>query len=146
LAGAYDFPGQSACIFLAALFQACSAFVENNASDLGSSRRDVARRKNDLQHRKIGKSLKELRANLALVGGPFTCLSFSVTAISQMTIKFCANRECSIYGQVVYTPSTRCTCCRWDLRPSRNKSEERIAQQSPVPRAKNMRTRSLPAV
>ncbi len=38
-------------------------------------------------------------------------------------MKFCPNYRCAAYGRVVYTQSTRCGFCRWDLRPPRMKSE-----------------------
>ena len=40
-----------------------------------------------------------------------------------MTMKFCPNYRCAAYGRVVYTQSTRCAFCRWDLKPPRMKSE-----------------------
>jgi len=38
-------------------------------------------------------------------------------------MKFCPNSKCVAYGRVVYTPSTRCVLCRWDLKPPRMLSE-----------------------
>ena len=38
-------------------------------------------------------------------------------------MKFCPNYGCVAYGRVVYTQSTRCVFCRWDLKPPRMKSE-----------------------
>jgi hypothetical protein len=38
-------------------------------------------------------------------------------------MKFCPNYDCVAYGRVVYTQSTRCVICRWDLKPPRMKSE-----------------------
>ena len=40
-----------------------------------------------------------------------------------MTMKFCPNYGCAAYGRFVYTQSTRRAFCRWDLKPSRLKSE-----------------------
>jgi hypothetical protein len=40
-----------------------------------------------------------------------------------MIMKFCPNYGCVAYGRVVYTQSTRCAFCRWDLKPPRMKSE-----------------------
>lgn len=40
-----------------------------------------------------------------------------------MTMKFCPNYGCVAYQRLVYTQSTRCAFCRWDLKPSRPKSE-----------------------
>jgi len=38
-------------------------------------------------------------------------------------MKFCPNYKCVAYGRVVYSQSTRCAFCRWDLKPPRMKSE-----------------------
>ena len=38
-------------------------------------------------------------------------------------MKYCPNYKCVAYGRVVYSQSTRCAFCRWDLKPSRMKSE-----------------------
>jgi hypothetical protein len=38
-------------------------------------------------------------------------------------MKFCPNYGCVAYGRMVYTQSTRCVFCRWDLKPPRMKSE-----------------------
>jgi hypothetical protein len=40
-----------------------------------------------------------------------------------MIMKFCPNYSCVAYGRVVYTQTTRCAFCRWDLKPPRMKSE-----------------------
>jgi hypothetical protein len=40
-----------------------------------------------------------------------------------MIMKFCPNYHCVAYGRVVYTQTTRCVFCRWDLKPPRMKSE-----------------------
>jgi len=40
-----------------------------------------------------------------------------------MIMKFCPNYRCVAYGRVVYTQTTRCAFCRWDLKPPRMKSE-----------------------
>jgi hypothetical protein len=40
-----------------------------------------------------------------------------------MIMKFCPNYRCVSYGRVVYTQSTVCVFCRWDLKPPRMKSE-----------------------
>ena len=45
-------------------------------------------------------------------------------------MKFCPNYGCVAYGRVVYTQSTRCAFCRWDLKPPRMKSE--TAEESPT--------------
>lgn len=44
-------------------------------------------------------------------------------AVKIMNMKFCPNYGCVAYGRVVYTQSTRCVFCRWDLKPPRMKSE-----------------------
>jgi hypothetical protein len=44
-------------------------------------------------------------------------------ASTTMIMKFCPNYGCVAYGRVVYTQSTRCVFCRWDLKPPRMKSE-----------------------
>jgi hypothetical protein len=38
-------------------------------------------------------------------------------------MKYCPNYRCVAYGRVVYSQSTRCVFCRWDLKPPRMKSE-----------------------
>jgi hypothetical protein len=38
-------------------------------------------------------------------------------------MKYCPNYKCVAYGRVVYSQSTRCAFCRWDLKPPRMKSE-----------------------
>jgi len=38
-------------------------------------------------------------------------------------MKFCPNNKCVAFGRVVYTQSTRCVFCRWDLKPPRMLSE-----------------------
>jgi hypothetical protein len=38
-------------------------------------------------------------------------------------MKYCPNYQCVAYGRVVYSQSTRCAFCRWDLKPPRMKSE-----------------------
>jgi len=38
-------------------------------------------------------------------------------------MKFCPNYSCVAFGRVVYTQSTRCVFCRWDLKPPRMLSE-----------------------
>jgi len=38
-------------------------------------------------------------------------------------MKYCPNYKCAAYGRVVYSQSTRCAFCRWDLKPPRMKSE-----------------------
>jgi hypothetical protein len=43
-----------------------------------------------------------------------------------MTMKFCPNYRCVAYRRLVYTQSTRCAFCRWDLKPPRLKSETAI--------------------
>jgi hypothetical protein len=48
-----------------------------------------------------------------------------------MNMKFCPNYGCVAYGRVVYTQSTRCVFCRWDLKPPRMKSET-AEDQGPV--------------
>lgn len=40
-----------------------------------------------------------------------------------MIMKFCPNYRCVAYGRVVYTQTTRCVFCRWDLKPPRMRSE-----------------------
>ena len=40
-----------------------------------------------------------------------------------MTVKFCDNPQCAVYGHLVYAPATRCSFCRWDLYPVRQRSE-----------------------
>ena len=40
-----------------------------------------------------------------------------------MIMKFCPNYRCAAYGRLVYTQTTRCVFCRWDLQPPRMKSE-----------------------
>ena len=40
-----------------------------------------------------------------------------------MTVKFCDNPQCAVYGHLVFAPATRCKFCRWDLYPVRQKSE-----------------------
>jgi hypothetical protein len=40
-----------------------------------------------------------------------------------MTVKFCDNPQCAVFGHLVYTPATRCRFCRWDLYPVRQHSE-----------------------
>jgi hypothetical protein len=40
-----------------------------------------------------------------------------------MIMKYCPNYHCVAYGRVVYTQTTRCVFCRWDLKPPRMKSE-----------------------
>jgi hypothetical protein len=72
------------------------------------------------------KSTPALHANLGLTSG-LVC-EFGVSGVSHMTMKLCANQSCSIYGHIVYTHATRCTCCRWDLRPARNKSAEPLTE------------------
>ena len=47
-----------------------------------------------------------------------------------MNMKFCPNYGCVAYGRVVYTQSTRCAFCRWDLKPPRMKSE--TAEEAPT--------------
>jgi hypothetical protein len=39
------------------------------------------------------------------------------------SMKYCPNYQCVAYGHVVYSQSTRCAFCRWDLKPPRMKSE-----------------------
>lgn len=46
-----------------------------------------------------------------------------------MIMKFCPNYHCVAYGHVVYTQTTRCVFCRWDLKPPRMKSETAADQQ-----------------
>ena len=50
-----------------------------------------------------------------------------------MIMKFCPNFHCAAYGRVVYTQSTRCAFCRWDLKPPRMKSEENMGQAATSP-------------
>jgi len=38
-------------------------------------------------------------------------------------MKFCPNYSCVAFGRVLYTQSTRCVFCRWDLKPPRMLSE-----------------------
>jgi hypothetical protein len=38
-------------------------------------------------------------------------------------MKLCPNYECVAFERVVYTQSTRCVFCRWDLKPPRMLSE-----------------------
>jgi hypothetical protein len=48
-------------------------------------------------------------------------------------MRYCPNYKCVAYGRVVYSQSTRCVFCRWDLKPPRMKSEasdERIPEVS----------------
>jgi len=40
-----------------------------------------------------------------------------------MNVKFCDNPQCPFYGRLVFAPATRCTFCRWDLYPVRQRSE-----------------------
>jgi hypothetical protein len=46
-----------------------------------------------------------------------------------MIMKFCPNYRCMAYGRVVYTQSTVCVFCRWDLKPPRMKSETLTEEQ-----------------
>jgi hypothetical protein len=46
-----------------------------------------------------------------------------------MIMKFCPNYRCVAYGRVVYTQSTVCVFCRWDLKPPRMKSETLSEEQ-----------------
>jgi len=46
-----------------------------------------------------------------------------------MIMKFCPNYGCVAYGRMVYTQSTRCVFCRWDLKPPRMKSE--VGEETP---------------
>jgi hypothetical protein len=47
-----------------------------------------------------------------------------------MTMKLCANHQCSSYGHIVYTTATRCLFCRWDLKPTWTRSEVVAAQKT----------------
>jgi hypothetical protein len=47
-------------------------------------------------------------------------------------MKFCPNYQCVAYGHVVYTQTTRCVFCRWDLKPPRMKSEMTAEEVLPV--------------
>ncbi|MGC2196596.1 MAG: hypothetical protein WA628_18120 [Terriglobales bacterium] len=49
-----------------------------------------------------------------------------------MTMKFCPNYGCVAYGRVVYTQTTRCVFCRWDLKPPRMKSEMQADEAGPA--------------
>jgi hypothetical protein len=49
-----------------------------------------------------------------------------------MIMKFCPNYKCVAYGRVVYTQTTRCVFCRWDLQPPRMKSETNAEEKAPV--------------
>ena len=40
-----------------------------------------------------------------------------------MNLKVCSNPKCAFHERVLYTPETRCRLCRWDLQPTRPKSE-----------------------
>lgn len=64
-----------------------------------------------------------------------------------MSMKFCPNHRCVAYGRIVYTQSTRCALCRWDLKPPRLKSETIVeaktsAQVPDLPRVAKV-TRSI---
>jgi len=48
-------------------------------------------------------------------------------------MKFCPNYKCVAFGRVVYTQSTRCVFCRWDLKPPRMLSESVDASTSKAP-------------
>jgi hypothetical protein len=50
-----------------------------------------------------------------------------------MIMKFCPNYRCAAYGRVVYTQSTRCVFCRWDLKPPRMKSETAADETASTP-------------
>jgi hypothetical protein len=57
-----------------------------------------------------------------------------------MIMKFCPNYTCAAYGRVVYTQTTRCVFCRWDLKPPRMRSEavdEPAASEQTLPGADN---------
>lgn len=49
-----------------------------------------------------------------------------------MIMKFCPNYSCVAYGRVVYTQTTRCAFCRWDLKPPRMKSETFGDEKAPA--------------
>ena len=49
-----------------------------------------------------------------------------------MIMKFCPNYSCVAYGRVVYTQTTRCAFCRWDLKPPRMKSESFADDETPT--------------
>ena len=51
---------------------------------------------------------------------------------TNMIMKFCPNYRCVAYGRVVYTQTTRCAFCRWDLKPPRMKSEPFADQKTSV--------------
>lgn len=53
-------------------------------------------------------------------------------------MKFCPNDACAAYGRVVYTPSTRCVFCKWDLQAPRMKSE--TIEGKPLPASKDAGT------
>lgn len=62
-----------------------------------------------------------------------------------MSMKFCPNHQCVAYRRIVYTQSTRCALCRWDLKPPRLKSETIVeaktsAQVPDLPRVINLGT------
>lgn len=46
-------------------------------------------------------------------------------------MKYCPNSECVAHGRVVYSQSTRCPFCRWDLLPPRMKSETSVTAIEP---------------
>jgi len=50
-----------------------------------------------------------------------------------MTVKFCDNPQCAVYGHLVFTPATRCSFCRWDLYPVRQRSETGSRDAAPFP-------------
>lgn len=56
----------------------------------------------------------------------------TATGYSSMVMKFCPNYGCVAYGRVVYTQSTRCAFCRWDLKPPRMKSETATDENLPT--------------
>jgi len=50
-------------------------------------------------------------------------------------MKYCRNGECKMYGRLIYTQATRCVCCRWDLQPTRQKSEIAVERKQRPPTA-----------
>jgi hypothetical protein len=59
-----------------------------------------------------------------------------------MIMKFCPNYHCVAYGRIVYTQTTRCVFCRWDLKPPRMKSE---TADDPAPSIKIVEPLPAPA-
>jgi hypothetical protein len=64
---------------------------------------------------------------------------------TSMIMKFCPNYRCVAYARVVYTQTTRCAFCRWDLKPPRMKSET-FADEAAVNAVEKSAERDLPKV